>query len=141
MAYGMIPKKGRSAMAEGLGFYSDLTEIAEGRITDLITHAEAAERRADAFLPQAGAYYRACALTVFMAWRDVTEGWQALHDCGRLARVVRRTGPAALDGRSHAAASGLRAAAPQAGLVTGAGEPGRYRRHAPAVDVALLTGS
>ena len=73
MAYGMIPKKERSAMADGLGFYSDLTEIAEGRITELITHAEAAERRADAFLPQAGAYYRACALTVFMAWRDVTK--------------------------------------------------------------------
>ena len=74
-------------MADGLGFYSDLTEIAEGRIRELITHAEAAERRDDAFLPQAGAYYRACALTVFMAWRDVTEGWQALHDRERLARL------------------------------------------------------
>jgi hypothetical protein len=83
----LFRKKGRTAMAKGLCFYRDLTEIAERRIRELIAHADMAERRADAPLPQAGAYYRACALTVFMAWRDVTEGWQAQHDCERLAAL------------------------------------------------------
>jgi hypothetical protein len=72
-------------MAQPLCFYRDLTSIAENRIRELISQAETAERRVDAPFPEAGGYYRACALTVFLAWNDVTEGWQTGQDRDRLA--------------------------------------------------------
>ncbi|WP_194712607.1 hypothetical protein [Noviherbaspirillum soli] len=75
-------------MAQPLCFYRDLTEIAEKRITELILQAGTAERRDDAPFPEAGGYYRACALTVFLAWNDVTEGWQTRQDRDRLAALA-----------------------------------------------------
>ena len=75
-------------MAQPLCFYRDLTDIAEGRIRELIMQAETAEGRVDALFPEAGGYYRACALTVFLAWNDVTEGWQTGQDRDRLAALA-----------------------------------------------------
>ena len=75
-------------MAQPLCFYRDLTDIAEQRIRELISQAGMAERRDDAPFPDAGNYYRACALTVFLAWNDVTEGWQTQHDRDRLAALA-----------------------------------------------------
>ena len=75
-------------MAQPLCFYRDLTHIAENRIRELILQAETAERRVDAPFPEAGGYYRACALTVFLAWKDVTEGWQTGQDRDRLAALA-----------------------------------------------------
>lgn len=75
-------------MAQPLCFYRDLTDIAEQRITELISQARTAERRDDAPFPEAGGYYRACALTVFLAWNDVTEGWQTGQDRDRLAALA-----------------------------------------------------
>jgi hypothetical protein len=75
-------------MAQPLCFYSDLTDIAEKRITELILQAGTAEGRDDALFPEAGGYYRACALTVFLAWNDVTEGWQTRQDRDRLAALA-----------------------------------------------------
>jgi hypothetical protein len=84
----MISEKGRDAMAQPLCFYRDLTDIAENRIRELISQAGMAERRDDALFPEAGGYYRACALTVFLAWNDVTEGWQTWQDRDRLAALA-----------------------------------------------------
>jgi hypothetical protein len=75
-------------MAQPLCFYRDLTDIAENRIRELILQAGTAERRDDALFPEAGGYYRACALTVFLAWNDVTEGWQTRQDRDRLAALA-----------------------------------------------------
>jgi hypothetical protein len=75
-------------MAQPLCFYRDLTDIAENRIRELISQAGTAERRVDALFPEAGGYYRACALTVFLAWNDVTEGWQTGQDRDRLAALA-----------------------------------------------------
>lgn len=75
-------------MAQPLCFYRDLTDIAEKRISELILQANVAEGRDDALFPEAGGYYRACALTVFLAWDDVTEGWQTRHDRERLAALA-----------------------------------------------------
>jgi len=75
-------------MAQPLCFYRDLTDLAETRINELILQAGMAERRDDAPFPEAGNYYRACALTVFLAWNDVTEGWQTQHDRDRLAALA-----------------------------------------------------
>jgi len=75
-------------MAQALCFYRDLTDIAEQRIRELISQAGIAERRDDAPFPEAGDYYRACALTVFLAWNDVTEGWQTGKDRDRLAALA-----------------------------------------------------
>lgn len=75
-------------MAQPLCFYRDLTNIAENRIRELISQAETAERRVDARFPEAGGYYRACAMTVFLAWNDVTEGWQTGQDRDLLAALA-----------------------------------------------------
>jgi hypothetical protein len=75
-------------MTQPLCFYRDLTDIAETRIRELILQAGTAERRDDALFPEAGSYYRACALTVFLAWNDVTEGWQTRQDRDRLAALA-----------------------------------------------------
>lgn len=75
-------------MAQPFCFYRDLTHIAEDRIRELILQAETAERRVGVLFPEAGRYYRACALTVFLAWNDVTEGWQTRQDCDRLATLA-----------------------------------------------------
>lgn len=98
-------------MAQPLCFYRDLTDIAEKRIEELILQARTAEQRADAPFPEAGGYYRACALTVFLAWDDVTEGWQTGRDRDRLAALAGAEGlqPAQAE---RAPAPGMR----QAGL-------------------------
>ncbi len=63
-------------------FYKAVTKIAEDRIKELIQHAIEAEMREDTF-PQAGAYFRGCAHTVYLAWCDITDGWQLVP-----ARIV-----------------------------------------------------
>jgi hypothetical protein len=64
-------------------FYQDLTEIAENRIKELKQQAE--EMEAGPYhIPKVGSYFHACALTVYLAWRDVTDG---LHDKDDLDRL------------------------------------------------------
>lgn len=68
-------------------FYQAVTKIAEERIKELIEHAKNAETRETAF-PDAGSYYQACAQTIYLAWRDITDGWQAEGDVERLESLI-----------------------------------------------------
>jgi hypothetical protein len=48
------------------------------------------DARKDAF-PKAGSYFQACAVTVYLAWRDVTEGWHTEDDLERLEALTNGT--------------------------------------------------
>jgi hypothetical protein len=70
-------------------FISTATDRYRGNTHQRIDlQAGTAERRDDAPFPDAGNYYRACALTVFLAWNDVTQGWQTQQDRDRLAALA-----------------------------------------------------
>jgi predicted DNA-binding ribbon-helix-helix protein len=73
----------RGVMAEKRSFYRDLTEIAESRIKELIQQAEEIEAPEHSSF-NAASYVRACAVTVYLAWRDVTDG---LHDDNDVERL------------------------------------------------------
>lgn len=68
-------------------FYQAVTKIAEDRIKELVRHAREAEARNHVF-PEAGAYYRGCAQTVYLAWRDIVDGWHACEDVARLESMI-----------------------------------------------------
>jgi hypothetical protein len=68
-------------------FYASVTKIAEDRIRELEQHAKAAEAGGHVF-PEAGSYFRACAQTVYFAWRDITEGWHTDGDVERLESLI-----------------------------------------------------
>jgi hypothetical protein len=68
-------------------FYQAVTRIAEDRILELLQHAKDAEARENDF-PEAGSYFRACAHTVYSAWRDITNGWHANDDVERLESFI-----------------------------------------------------
>ena len=68
-------------------FYQSVTRIAEERIVELLAYAKDAETRENGF-PEAGSYFRACAHTVYSAWRDITEGWHTNDDVERLEAFV-----------------------------------------------------
>jgi len=74
-------------MAQHLCFYRDLTQIAEGRIKELIRHAEEMEAHEHSF-PKAGSYFRDHAVCVYLAWRDVTAGWHLDDDLERLEALA-----------------------------------------------------
>lgn len=74
-------------MAKNRSFYQDLTEIAESRITELIRHADEWEAR-DSTFSNLGSYFHACAFTVYLAWRDVTEGLHTENDLERLEALA-----------------------------------------------------
>jgi len=65
-------------------FYQAVTKIAEDRIKELVQHAKNAEAGGEHVFPEAGSYFRACAQTVYFAWRDITEGWHMASDRERL---------------------------------------------------------
>ncbi len=77
-------------MGQQLSFYADLTQIAETRIKELICHAEQVEAR-ESSCPDGASYFRDCAAIVFLAWRDVTEGWQSPDDLERLEALTNGT--------------------------------------------------
>ena len=77
-------------MGEKRCFYQDLTEIAESRIKELMQQADEVEVREHAF-PKAGSYFRACATTVYLAWRDVTDGMHSEEDSERLEALMNGT--------------------------------------------------
>ena len=68
-------------------FYQAVTKIAEDRMQELLHHARDADARGGGF-PGAGAYFRACAQTVYLAWLDITEGWHRRNDVERLASLI-----------------------------------------------------
>ena len=68
-------------------FYQAVTRIAEDRIKELVQHANDAEA-GDHVFPEAASYFRACAQTVYFAWRDITEGWHMASDRERLEGLV-----------------------------------------------------
>lgn len=68
-------------------FYQAVTKVAEDRIKELIQDAKDAEAGGHVF-PEAGAYFRACAQTVYLAWRDITEGWHTEGDIERLESFI-----------------------------------------------------
>ena len=68
-------------------FYQAVTKIAEDRIKELLQHAKDAEAEGQVF-PEAGFYFRACAQTVYFAWRDITEGWHTKGDMERLDSLI-----------------------------------------------------
>jgi hypothetical protein len=74
-------------MAQHLSFYQDLTQIAEGRIKELIRHAEEMEACEQSF-PKAGSYFRDCAVCVYLAWRDVTVVWLVVDQLKRLEALA-----------------------------------------------------
>jgi hypothetical protein len=77
-------------MAQNRSFYQDLTEIAESRITELIHQAEEWEARGGTF-PNSGSYFRGCAFTIYLAWRDVTDGLHTENDLERLGALAQGT--------------------------------------------------
>jgi hypothetical protein len=68
-------------------FYQSVTQIAEGRMMELLRHAKDAEARGNDF-PEAGSYFRACAHTVYCAWRDITDGWHTDDDVKRFEALI-----------------------------------------------------
>jgi len=68
-------------------FYQAVTKIAEDRIKELVQHAKDAEA-GDHVFREAGSYFRACAQTVYFAWRDITEGWHTVDDIERLESQI-----------------------------------------------------
>ena len=78
-------------MTKPSSFYNKITSITENRIKELIRHADAIDAR-DAIFPQASAYLRAHAVTIYLAWRDVTEGLHTVEDVKRLARLAKSDG-------------------------------------------------
>jgi hypothetical protein len=77
-------------MATQLNFYQELTNIAENRIKELMRHAEETDAREQSF-PMAGSYFQACAVSVYLAWRDVTDGWHTEDDLERLEAITNGT--------------------------------------------------
>jgi ABC-type amino acid transport substrate-binding protein len=74
-------------MTKPSSFYNEITSITENRIKELIRHTDAIDARA-ALFPQASAYFRAHAMSVYLAWRDVTEGFHTVEDLKRLAMLA-----------------------------------------------------
>jgi hypothetical protein len=68
-------------------FYNAVTRIAEDRILELLQHAHDADARGNGF-PEAGSYFRACAHTVYSAWRDITNGWHTDGDLERIGSLI-----------------------------------------------------
>jgi hypothetical protein len=77
-------------MAKNRSFYQDLTEIAESRISELIRQAEEWEAQ-DRTFPNSASYFRACAFTIYLAWRDVTDGLHTENDVERMEALARGT--------------------------------------------------
>ena len=77
-------------MEQHMHFYQDLTQIAENRIKELIQHAENMEARERTSF-EMGAYFRGSAVTVYLAWRDVTTGWHTDQDVERLEALAHGT--------------------------------------------------
>lgn len=74
-------------MTQLSSFYTEITGITENRIKELVRHADAIDAR-DAIFPLASAYFRAHALCVYLAWRDVTDGFHTAEDLERLAMLA-----------------------------------------------------
>ena len=77
-------------MAQQLHFYRDLTQIAENRIKELMRNVEVMDARKNAF-PKADSYFQACAVSVYLAWRNVTQGWHTEDDLERLEALTNGT--------------------------------------------------
>jgi hypothetical protein len=76
-----------SVMTQPSSFYKEITNITESRIKELIQHAEDIEARERTF-PQCNSYFRAHAATVYLAWRDVTDGFHTSNDLERLEMLT-----------------------------------------------------
>ena len=74
-------------MTQPSSFYNEITSIAENRIKELNRHADVIDARAAVF-PQASSYFRAHAVSVYLAWRDVTDGFHTVEDLKRLAMLA-----------------------------------------------------
>ncbi len=74
-------------MTQSTSFYRVITNLTESRIKELIEHAEDLETREHTF-PQASSYFRTHAATVYLAWRDVTDGFHTVEDVERLGRLT-----------------------------------------------------
>jgi len=74
-------------MTQPSSFYNEITCVSEKRIKELIGHAEAIDTRETIF-PQASSYFRAHAVSVYLAWRDVTDGFHTVEDLERLAMLA-----------------------------------------------------
>ncbi len=74
-------------MTQPLSFYNEITSISEKRIDELIRLAKAIDTREAIFL-QASSYLRAHAVSVYLAWRDVTDGFHTVEDVERLAMLA-----------------------------------------------------
>ena len=74
-------------MTQPSSFYKEITSITESRIKELIEHAEDIEAREHTF-PKASSYFRAHAVSVYLAWRDVTDGFRSVEDMERLEALT-----------------------------------------------------
>lgn len=74
-------------MTESSSFYKAITSITENRIKELVQHADDIEAREHTF-PQASSYFRAHAVTVYLAWRDVTDGFHTIEDMEHLEALA-----------------------------------------------------
>lgn len=74
-------------MTQSSSFYKEITSITESRIKELIQYAEDLDAREPIF-PEAGSYFRAHAVSVYLAWRDVTDGFHTVEDVERLEALT-----------------------------------------------------
>lgn len=74
-------------MTHTSSFYKEITSITERRIEELIQHAEDIEARKHSF-PQVSSYFRAHVATVYLAWRDVTDGFHTVENVKRLEMLT-----------------------------------------------------
>lgn len=82
-------------MTQLASFYKEITSITESRIKELIEHAQDLDAREHTF-PKASSYFRAHAVSVYLAWRDVTDGFQTVEDVERLEALT-NSGTLAID--------------------------------------------
>lgn len=77
-------------MTKNSYFYREITRITENRIKELMRHAEEIEAREHAF-PKVISNFRAHAITVYLAWLDVTNEFHTKDDRERLKALANGT--------------------------------------------------
>jgi len=74
-------------MTQSSSFYNVITGMTECRIKELIHYAEDMDAR-ERPVPEASSYFRAHAVTVYLAWCDVTNGFHTVEDMNRLETLT-----------------------------------------------------
>ncbi|MBV0881597.1 hypothetical protein KTQ42_20155 [Noviherbaspirillum sp. L7-7A] len=74
-------------MTQPSSFYNVITGMTENRIKELIQHAEDIDAR-ELPVAETSSYFRAHAVTVYLAWCDITDGFRNVEDMERLEALT-----------------------------------------------------